>query len=245
MAQNLSTKTILGADCRIKGELHLDGDLELHCQCDGTIHVGGTLDLRESARVQGLARAGAVRVAGIFEGDLVGEQGIALLEGSQVTGRIFAPRLLAVKGATLRAQVCIGPAALNEAPGRATQGKPMATPMPMVEEPAAIPEPALPDFEPVVEAPSIVSEMRKNHDTDDAMESAQSQPAVSVAAALDDADEMNDVVNEEVNTQEPAAPIAAAPEQEADVTTVPNSIRAVLQRRPRLSNLAATARRSA
>lgn len=238
MAQTLSTKTILGADCRIKGELHLDGDLELHCQCDGTIHVGGTLDLRESARVQGLARAGAVRVAGIFEGDLVGEQGIALLEGSQVTGRIFAPRLLAVKGATLRAQVCIGPAALNEAPGRATQSKPMATPMPMVEESAAIPEPALPDFEPVMEAPCVVNEMH------DAIEISESQPAVSVAAALDDADEMNDVVNEEMDTQEPAAPVVA-PQQESDVTTVPNSIRAVLQRRPRLSNLAATARRSA
>ena len=240
MAATSTTKTILGADCRIKGELHLDGDLELHCQCSGSIHVGGTLDLRETARVQGLARAGAVRVAGIFEGDLVGEQGIALLEGAQVSGRIFAPRLLAVKGATLRAEVCIGPAALNEAPGHATQGKPMAAAMSVMEEPVAVAQPALPDFEPVVEAPLAVSEMHQ------AMENAEPQPAVSVAAALDDADDMNDVVNQDMNIEEPvAAANASAPEQEADVTTVPNSIRAVLQRRPRLANLASQARRSA
>lgn len=233
MAQTLSTKTILGTDCRIKGELHLDGDLEVHCECSGSIHVGGTLDLRDSAKVQGLARAGAVRVSGVFDGDLVGEQGIALLEGSRVSGRIFSPRLLAVKGATLNAVVCIGPMALQEAPGQATPGKSAATPMPVVDEPAAIAEAALPELEPVVEEPQVVTAKQQT------IEIPESQPAVSFAAAFDDADEMT--------REEPTpAPIAdASAGQDADVTTVPDSIRAVLQRRPRLTNLASQPRRSA
>lgn len=229
MAQPGANHMVLGPDCWIKGQMNIGGDLQLHGTFEGEIHVGGTMEVRETATLKGLARAGAMRVSGRVDADLVGEQGVALLEGCHVTGRIFSPRLLAVKGATLRGEVNIGPDALSQAPGEAWPQVLKNTP---VEQQASDAEARGVIEQPTSFATEPVSQLHEDSRVavDQNSTSAQTtETSISVAAALDDADDMAE----------------AEPEIAADISTVPHSIRSVLQRRSRLTNLTSPPRRTA
>ena len=211
MSEPSNRKMILGPDCRINGELRVRGDLQVDCQCDGLIIVDGTLEVRETGRMKGRIRAGAARIGGVVEGEIVGEQGVAVIAGATVTGRIYSTRLLTVKGATLRAEVCIGPEALAEAPAWAQIDEELAQ-------------------------PTRAAQADTEADTQEDCETEAEPMTLNVTPPAEE---------EEVETAEQAAPAeekteSPVPEpalaQESDVTpinTVPTSIRALLQRRPR------------
>lgn len=217
-------KIVLGPQCWIKGQMRVDGDLQMLGQYEGEMHVGGTLEVCESATVKGIVRAGAARVSGKVEADLIAEQGIALLAGCHVTGRLFSPRILAVKGATVRAEVCIGPDAVAQADALnlyACQAAAVGA-----------------DKDEVLCEQDDAAQAQEGNDTgadlhtdiEESMSHVTQTPApMSVAAAMDDADDECELE---------AQPVA-------DISTVPQSIRAVLQRRPRLASLSTPPRRTA
>ncbi len=115
MSDKTQHKTVLGADCRITGELALDNDAVIMGQFEGTLRVRGVLELTDSSHVRGTVIAGAVRVAGQVEADVVAEQGVELQAGASLTGQLFTTHLTIVDGATFQGNVCVGSHAIAAA----------------------------------------------------------------------------------------------------------------------------------
>ena len=115
MSEARASKTVLGPDCRISGELTLDNDALIMGHFTGTLRVTGTLELSESSQVSGMIIAGALRLAGHAEADVVVEDAVELLPGAQLVGQLYTSRLNVVEGATFQGDVCVGPKAIQAA----------------------------------------------------------------------------------------------------------------------------------
>ena len=115
MSDARTSKTVLGPDCRISGELALDNDALIMGQFTGTLRVSGTLELSESSQVSGMIIAGALRLAGRAEADVVAEDAVELLPGAELIGQLYTSRLNVVEGATFQGDVCVGPKAIQAA----------------------------------------------------------------------------------------------------------------------------------
>ncbi|MCC6580432.1 MAG: polymer-forming cytoskeletal protein [Phycisphaeraceae bacterium] len=115
MTEKNEAKTVLGADCRIKGQIHLDSDAVILGQVQGQIRVGGMLDLAESSVVQGLVVAGGLRLGGKAKADVVAEHGMELLASAQLSGHLYTTRLSVVDGAVFEGHVVVGPKAIQAA----------------------------------------------------------------------------------------------------------------------------------
>ena len=115
MSDARTSKTVLGPDCRISGELTLDNDALIMGHFTGTLRVTGTLELSESSQVSGMIIAGALRLAGHAEADVVAEDAVELLPGAQLVGQLYTSRLNVVEGATFQGDVCVGPKAIQAA----------------------------------------------------------------------------------------------------------------------------------
>ena len=115
MSDARTSKTVLGPDCRISGELALDNDALIMGQFTGTLRVSGTLELSESSQVSGMIIAGALRLAGRAEADVVAEDAVELLPGAELVGQLYTSRLNVVEGATFQGDVCVGPKAIQAA----------------------------------------------------------------------------------------------------------------------------------
>ncbi len=115
MSEARTSKTVLGPDCRISGELTLDNDALIMGHFTGTLRVTGTLELSESSQVSGMIIAGALRLAGHAEADVVAEDAVELLPGAQLVGQLYTSRLNVVEGATFQGDVCVGPKAIQAA----------------------------------------------------------------------------------------------------------------------------------
>jgi len=115
MTESLKCKTVLGADCRIRGELTIENDLTLMGRIEGSLHVTGTLELSAQAHAQGTLQAGTLRTLGRIEADTVVTEAVEFLPGSNFTGRLFAPRLNVAEGATIEGEIYVGSKALEKA----------------------------------------------------------------------------------------------------------------------------------
>jgi len=84
-------KTVLGTDCRLNGELALDSDAVIMGQFKGTLRVNGALEISESARVAGGIVAGAVKLAGTVEAEMLRVNGVLeITNTAKVSGTIIA-----------------------------------------------------------------------------------------------------------------------------------------------------------
>lgn len=115
MSDQTHHKTVLGADCRITGELSLDNDAVIMGQFKGTLRVRGLLELTESSHIAGTVVAGAVRLAGNAEADVVAEHGVEMLATASLSGQLFTSHLNVAEGAVFQGQVFVGPNALAAA----------------------------------------------------------------------------------------------------------------------------------
>jgi cytoskeletal protein CcmA (bactofilin family) len=131
MVEAQKSKTILGPDCRISGELALDNDALIMGQFKGTLRVSGILELDQSSQVSGTIIAGTLRLAGHADADVIAEDAVELLPGAELTGQVFTARLNVVDGAVFQGDVCVGPKAIEAAQEALAQA-------PAEEEPSAI-----------------------------------------------------------------------------------------------------------
>jgi len=72
-------------------------------------------ELSESSNVSGTVIAGAARLGGQADADIVAEHGVELLAGAQLAGRLFTTRLSIVDGASFAGEVVVGPKAMAAA----------------------------------------------------------------------------------------------------------------------------------
>jgi len=141
MSEATMSKTVLGPDCRISGELALDNDALILGNFNGMLRVSGTLELSDSAHVQGTLVVGTLRLAGRCEADVIAEEAVELLPGAELTGQLYTTRLEVAERAVFQGDVCVGPHAMKAADealgveGIDQADKPIAQ-MP-AEEPAA------------------------------------------------------------------------------------------------------------
>ena len=108
-------RSVLGPDCKASGELVIDGDGAIMGQFKGVIRVSGVLDLTDTSSISGTILAGAVRLGGRAEADIVAEHGVELLSGTVSTGRLFTSRLSVVDGASFDGEVVVGANAMQAA----------------------------------------------------------------------------------------------------------------------------------
>jgi cytoskeletal protein CcmA (bactofilin family) len=136
-----TNKTVLGPDCRISGELALDNDAVIMGQFKGTLRVTGMLEIADSAEVSGTIIVGTLRLAGHAEADVIAEDGVELLPGSQLIGQLYTSQLNVVEGATFQGDVCVGPKAIEAATeALSLEDQPVAKPQAQ-PKPARQPEP--------------------------------------------------------------------------------------------------------
>ena len=115
MAEVTRSKTVLGPDCKISGELNLNNDAVIMGAFKGTLRVSGTLELTDSASIEGTIIAGTLRLAGTAKADVVAEEGCDLMPGARLEGQLYTGRLNVVEGAVFQGDVCVGPKAIQAA----------------------------------------------------------------------------------------------------------------------------------
>lgn len=115
MSCETRNRTVLGADCRIQGELWLENDATLLGRFDGHLHVIGSLELGPASQTTGKIETRQLKLAGRVQGDLIADESIELMPGAAVIGRLFTPRLLCGENALIQGQVYVGPSAMAKA----------------------------------------------------------------------------------------------------------------------------------
>ena len=130
--QNQS-RTVLGADCQISGDLTIDNDATILGQFDGDLRVTRSLEVGESARVRGTMLAGALALSGEIEAVVVAEHTVTLLPGARVKGRIFARQLQIEEGAVYEGELSIGPNAVEAAEAHLRSGQDQRSALPSSE----------------------------------------------------------------------------------------------------------------
>lgn len=164
--------TTIARGTTIRGSIRGDGDLDLHGYVEGTVTLGGELQIGETALVKSDVSAKRVIVRGAVLGNLSATELIVLEPGSRVVGDVGAPQIGIRPGALVRGNVATGgplkprPSQVA-APAQAQRGRPgaaapaAAPSRPAVHAPlarpgaatAARPAPAAPAARPVAAAP--------------------------------------------------------------------------------------------
>lgn len=124
-------KNVLSSDVEIKGNLKFTGELTFEGKIDGEIQTEGTLNLGDSAVVNGNINAQAVVVRGKVNGNIVAKDKIDIKTKAELFGDIRASKLSVEEGVTF-----VGKAEVN--PNKIS---PMPTARPAGEAPK-MPEPA-------------------------------------------------------------------------------------------------------
>ena len=124
------SKNVLGSDVEIKGNLKFTGELTFEGKLDGDIQTDGTLNLGDSATVNGNINAQSVVVRGKVNGNITAKEKIDIKAKAELFGDIRATKLAMEEGMTFVGKCEVNPNKVSPtAPPRST-------------EPAKSPEPA-------------------------------------------------------------------------------------------------------
>lgn len=123
-------KNTLGADVEIKGNLKFAGELTFEGKIDGEVHTDGTLNLGDTAVVNGNINAQSVVVRGKINGNITAKEKIDIKTKAELFGDIRASKLSVEEGVTFvgKAEVNpnkVSPARPTEAPRLPEPGKPL------------------------------------------------------------------------------------------------------------------------
>ncbi len=92
--------SVLGSTLVFKGELSADEEILIEGTVEGTIaHHTKNVIVGKQGRVSALIHAHSVTIHGKVEGDIHGDALVALINGCEVTGQIFCPRIIMEDGA--------------------------------------------------------------------------------------------------------------------------------------------------
>ena len=113
MADNMnatgSSKNVLNSDVEIKGNIKFSGELTLDGKLDGEIHTDGTLQLGESAVINGNINAQSVVVRGKVHGNITAKEKIEVKSKAELFGDIRASKLVIEEGVTFVGKTEVNP----------------------------------------------------------------------------------------------------------------------------------------
>src|SRR6266704_4260287 len=104
-----STKNVLNADVEIKGNLRFAGELTLEGKLEGEINSDGTLQLGDSAVVNGNINVGSVVVRGKVTGNVAAKDKIEIKTKAELFGDIRSSKLVIEEGVTFVGKTEVNP----------------------------------------------------------------------------------------------------------------------------------------
>ncbi|VUD68830.1 hypothetical protein TDB9533_04189 [Thalassocella blandensis] len=105
-AESASPRAVIGPKIRFKGELIGEEDLLVQGTVEGTIDLKGhNLIVGEQGVLHANATAKTITIEGKVQGDLYGEERIAIKSSSQVQGNVKAERVVLEDGAKFRGSI--------------------------------------------------------------------------------------------------------------------------------------------
>ena len=110
------SKNVLGADVEIRGNLKFSGELTLEGKLDGEIQTDGTLQLGDSAVVNGNINASTVVVRGKITGNINAKEKIELKSKTELFGDIRAAKLVIEEGVTYVGKTEVNPNKVSPTP---------------------------------------------------------------------------------------------------------------------------------
>lgn len=101
-----SPTAVIGPKIRFKGELVGEEDLLIQGQIDGTIDLkGNNLTIGKQGIIKANVLAKTITVEGTVEGDIFGQERIAIRSSSNVKGNLVAERVTLEDGAKFRGSI--------------------------------------------------------------------------------------------------------------------------------------------
>ncbi len=101
---SVSSETVLGPTCVVKGMLQGDGTIRVEGIFEGAMEISGHLIIGENARVRAEVRATNVSVAGMIVGKIHATGRVEILSTGKVWGEIQAGSLVIDEGGYFRGQ---------------------------------------------------------------------------------------------------------------------------------------------
>lgn len=127
-----ASKNVMNSDVEIKGNIKFTGELTFDGKLDGEIHTDGTLNLGDSAVINGNINAVNVVLRGKINGNITAKEKIDIKAKTELFGDIRASRLAIEEGVTFVGKTEVNPNKVS----------PTAPPLPRSGEPSKPPEPA-------------------------------------------------------------------------------------------------------
>src|SRR5690349_7899892 len=104
-----SSKNVLGSDVEIKGTLKFTGELTFEGKLEGEIRTDGTLNLGDSAVINGNIDAQSVVVRGKVNGNIIAKEKIDIKAKAELFGDIKATKLVIEEGVTYVGKTEVNP----------------------------------------------------------------------------------------------------------------------------------------
>ena len=109
MSSTTGGKNVLSSDVEIKGNLRFSGELLFEGKIEGEITSEGTLNLGDSATVNGNINAGSVIVRGKVNGNITAKEKIEIKTKAEIFGDIKASKLSVEEGVTFVGRTEVNP----------------------------------------------------------------------------------------------------------------------------------------
>jgi len=122
-----STKNVLNADVEIKGNIRFAGELTLEGKLESEINSEGTLNLGDSAVVNGNINVGSIVVRGKVTGNIVAKEKIDIKTKAELFGDVRSSKLVIEEGVTFVGKTEVNP---NKVAPTAAPPKPPEAPRP-------------------------------------------------------------------------------------------------------------------
>jgi cytoskeletal protein CcmA (bactofilin family) len=104
-----SAKNVLTSDVEIKGNLRFSGELTFEGKLEGEINSDGTLQLGDSAVVNGNISASTVIVRGKITGNITAKEKIELKAKTELFGDVKSSKLVIEEGVTFVGKTEVNP----------------------------------------------------------------------------------------------------------------------------------------
>ena len=104
-----ASKNVLTSDVEIKGNLKFSGELTFEGKLDGDIQTDGTLNLGDTAVINGNINAQSVVVRGKISGNIIAKEKIEIKAKTELFGDIRASKLAVEEGVTFVGKTEVNP----------------------------------------------------------------------------------------------------------------------------------------
>ena len=112
-----NSKNVLGSDVEIKGTLKFTGELTFEGKLEGEIHTDGTLNLGDSAIINGNIDVQSVVVRGKVNGNITAKEKVDIKTKAELFGDVRAAKLAIEEGVTFVGKIDVNPNKVSPSAG--------------------------------------------------------------------------------------------------------------------------------